>query len=311
MPQKIAIVSSFLTEFALAYYFVEVFEKEGISYQKFTPKEQKNIDKSFDFILYVDDGTEYVVYPHPHALKVFYIVDTHLGIEDDLNMLKFVDAIFCAQKNAVPQLEHLNIPVHWLPLACSDDFHFHPTQEDKLYDIGFVGDDGFGRRKEIIEFIRSKFPNSFLGRAERKDIGKIYRQSKIVLNVAINNDINMRFFEALCSGSFLLTDKIDNNGHEDIQKKSPETFFIDYKTQDELLEKINYYLEHTKERETIAKAGRQFASNNQYLNRWQEIIKTVQENKYPILKRSIGSYNFSYLRLILKKIMRKLCINPS
>lgn len=306
MPQKTAIVSSFLTEFALAHYFVEAAEELGIPYQKFTQKEQKSIGPEFDFILYIDDGSEYVVYPHPHALKAFYIVDTHLGIEDDLSMLKFVDVIFCAQKNAVSQLEHLGIPVHWLPLACSDKYHHHPEPVEKIYDIGFVGNDGFGRRKEIISEIRELYPNSYIGRAPRAEIGKIYAQSRIVLNVAINNDINMRFFEALCSGSFLLTENINENGQEDLKNSLNEKFFIDYQDIHGLREKIDYYLANSDQREQIASSGREFAKLNQYQSRIQTIFKTIESNKYSVMQKKNSDYLLSKTKLVFKKISNRI-----
>ena len=41
-------------------------------------------------------------------------------------------------------------------------------------------------------------------------MGRIYSESKIVLNASINGDLNMRVFEALTSGALLVTDRIEN-----------------------------------------------------------------------------------------------------
>ena len=44
----------------------------------------------------------------------------------------------------------------------------------------------------------------------------IYQNSKIVFNYSFKNDVNMRIFEALGSGALLMTNRIVNNGIEDI-----------------------------------------------------------------------------------------------
>jgi O-antigen biosynthesis protein len=306
MSFKIAVVSSFLTEFTLANYFVEVFEKLDTSYKKFLPKNQKDIDSTYNLIFYIDDGTEYVVYPNANILQIFYIVDTHLGIEDDLSMLNFVDIIFCAQQNAIKKLEYLNIPIYWLPLACSEDYHHSSKHHEKTYDVGFIGRDGFGRRESIVSKIRKEFPNSFLDFAPRAQIGEIYAKSKIILNVAINNDINMRFFEALCSGSMLLTDNIIQNGQDELTQNAKEKFFVSWVDEDDLVEKIHYYLSYDAERERIAKAGRAYSLENQYINRWSKIKETI--SKHPIREFSMPSYHGAVLRLVLKKVMNKFKI---
>jgi spore maturation protein CgeB len=83
---------------------------------------------------------------------------------------------------------------------------------------------------------------------------EVFAESKIVINA--HSDIagqykgNMRVFEALGTGSFMLSDKgiypeflIDG---ED---------FVSYANINDLLDKVEYYLENEDEREKIAKHG--------------------------------------------------------
>ena len=83
---------------------------------------------------------------------------------------------------------------------------------------------------------------------------KVIGKSKIVLNAHSNitGDFkgNMRVFEALGSGSFLLTDAGTYPEHlidgED---------FVSYKNTEDVLDKIKYFMSNDKERSEIAMSG--------------------------------------------------------
>ena len=83
------------------------------------------------------------------------------------------------------------------------------------YQIGFVGTVGHekSRRKYLLNIISENFELQ----CERRfmdEMADLFSASKIVFNNAVNNDLNMRVFEALCSGSLLLTDQADGSGLE-------------------------------------------------------------------------------------------------
>ena len=85
----------------------------------------------------------------------------------------------------------------------------------------------------------------------------ILHNAKISVNrhidAAENFANNMRLYESTGVGTMLITDHKDNL-HELFEVgKEVET----YRTKEELLEKINYYLTHEEEREKIAQAGQQ------------------------------------------------------
>lgn len=284
---KVALIANYSLEYTTANYFRDVFNEIGIDFDMFLPRERHAIPSRYNIHFYVDDGTHYAIPRRDGVLKILYLIDTHMDLESDMIMARMADLVVCAQKNAVEPLCQVHPNVHWLPLACSEHTHYRDVK-DKLYDVAFIGGVADSRRAKILSALQEAFPNSFLGRAERDQIGPIYSSSKVVINVAINNDINMRFFEGLCSGALLVTDKILDNGMEHLLQgyELPICYF--FSDVNELVRKIHYYLEHDDEREQIAKRGRKFAQDNTYRDRW-DYIYTLSKD-IDALDRSFGEY---------------------
>jgi spore maturation protein CgeB len=97
----------------------------------------------------------------------------------------------------------------------------------------------------------------YRGKAWGLEMFRILRDSRIAINhhIGIAGDYanNMRLFEATGVGTLLLTDEKVNLGEMfEIDKE-----VVSYRTPEECLEKIRYYLSHDRERETIARAGQQ------------------------------------------------------
>src|SRR5262249_56992222 len=89
------------------------------------------------------------------------------------------------------------------------------------------------------------------------DMYRQLQQAQITLNIHVDiaEDFagNMRLFEATGSGSLMITDwKV--NLHEMFE---PGKEVVAYRSAQECIELIQYYLEHDNERERIADAGQQ------------------------------------------------------
>lgn len=88
----------------------------------------------------------------------------------------------------------------------------------------------------------------------RKESVFIFRYSKINLNItlrSIRSGIPLRAFEIMGSGGFLLT-----NFQEDfLDCFDPGVDFVYYESQEDLLDKVEYYLHHEEERRQIARNG--------------------------------------------------------
>ncbi|MBC8550107.1 MAG: glycosyltransferase family 1 protein [Candidatus Brocadiales bacterium] len=89
-----------------------------------------------------------------------------------------------------------------------------------------------------------------------KELVSLYHKSRIVVNVTSWDSSkmsgqNLRLFDVPCTGAFLITDYSDEVAEYFALGKEIETF----KTPDELLDKIKFYLLHHDKREAIAAAG--------------------------------------------------------
>jgi len=134
---------------------------------------------------------------------------------------------------------------------------------DKTVDVGFYGIPN-ARRRRVIRTLGARLKDDGGERIEALssyDMGELVpfvQGCKIVLNVHWTDHLNTeaRVAEVLSTGTFLLTEKLAD-GHP-----FPEGLFVEWETPDELYEKAAYYLKHEKEREEIARRGRDWIWEN-------------------------------------------------
>lgn len=227
-----------------------------------------------DFFLWVETGLgqapvglEKLACP-----KVAYLIDTHVHFERDLAAAKNFDIVFLAQREYIPEFKKNGIKnVFWLPLGCDPETH-GKVDVPKEHDVGFVGSLTDERRvallQKVAERVSVRYDRLFL-----REMADFLCRSKIVFNNAIKNDLNMRVFEGLCSGSMLLTDNAE--GLKDFFE-DPNHLVI--YNDDNIAELAEYYIEHEAEREVIAEAGRKLAlAKHTYAHRVDEIVKVVGE----------------------------------
>jgi spore maturation protein CgeB/Tfp pilus assembly protein PilF/ubiquinone/menaquinone biosynthesis C-methylase UbiE len=206
--------------------------------------------------------------------KVCYLIDTHINYEKHIDIARNFDFIFLAQKAYVKKMTEAGLQnVFWLPLACDPDIHGKVEQEKK-WDVGFVGTipEVQNRRKTLLERIGSRF-NLSCERKFMNEMAEHYSASKIIYNNAINNDLNMRVFEALCSGSLLLTDSASGSGLEEMFENRKHLIIYE----DENIENlIAHYLENDIDRELIAEQGRyEVLKNHTYVHRAEDLINVL------------------------------------
>lgn len=243
------------------------------------PEQLPYIDaKFFDLYVRVDYGIDYPSYGKSDPWRkefhksVYYVIDTHIDDKWRIDMAreKEFDYIFCAQTPALKADWHTK-NVKWLPLGCDPEFHKPKRKYDKVYDICHIGSvqpHWQSRRIERLDTVLKAVPNFWVGNKLFYEVTEKYAQSKIVFNSAHSNDINMRVFEAMASGSCLLTDKQNWEGMFESGKH-----FLEYHDDKDMVEKAQWLLKNDVSRETMAKAGQELVlKEHKYIDRAKQIL---------------------------------------
>ena len=193
-------------------------QKLGYDAIHFNPLVIKNTGITYDYTglpecdLYIsiDDDFAYPGPPVPKEISAYWCIDTHRmelmagGNLTRWQKIKHFGHVFMAQKDRAEEIGHV-----WLPLGYDPDIS-RSLNLEKVYDWCFVGSLNSPIRNSYIPILRDKFPNCYVGQAEPIEMNHIYNQSRVVLNLPSLNDLNMRFFEAVASGSLCLSKRITN-----------------------------------------------------------------------------------------------------
>ncbi len=211
------------------------------------------------------------------APRIYVCSDAHYSeaaYQHRLAKAKQATLTLCNQSAAVYRMRADGVETVYLPHAV--DLTAYPCEPLAIpkYDVCFVGHIGHLDRAEFLDVLFKAFPNFWYGQRFFEPCAEIYRKSKIVLNQAINADLNMRAFEVCATKSFLLTPWVP-----DLERNG----FLDgvncavYHTTAEAVEKATHYLADDVARETIAEAGYQLvASRHTYAHRAAVVVQTLK-----------------------------------
>lgn len=263
-------------------YLERAFENLGVPYDHYWTEHAEKAEEKYDLYLRIDHGDYKYDIPNKFRPAVFYAIDTHLKkpYRKIKEQAKHYDMVFCVHKEGAVRLSReLKIDAIWLPVACDPDIH-KKIETQKIYDIGFVGTEGKKNpRKILLEKLKTRYPASFLGIAPYTKISEIYGSSKIGFNYSINNDVNMRMFEVPSCGAMLLTNRIKNNGFDEILEDRKNV--VVYRSPRELFRLIEYYLSHDREREEIAANGYELViAKHTYLHRAKAMLEKIGETLF-------------------------------
>lgn len=242
--------------------------------------------RGFDLYLNIDDGLRYDL---PDALRpaAWWAIDTHLNLDDCREKANRFDHVFAAQRNGAAQLvDKAGATARWLPLACDPEIH-RRLDRPIARDIAFVGHPIPGIRTELLARIMAKYPESFVGQAFFDEMAEVYSSSRIVFNRSIRDDINMRVFEGLASGSLLVTNELDANGQAELFQDG--THLVTYRDGDDLMVQLDRYLKDPAAARRIAAVGRQeVLANHTYRHRMERLIDAVEADRAASVRLSLS-----------------------
>jgi glycosyltransferase involved in cell wall biosynthesis len=145
----------------------------------------------------------------------------------------------------------------WIP-----GFNVNPYKQqlslNPKHQLVFVGQIGkfHPYRKSIIAQLKQlEFPLKHLQLPQEK-AAEIYADSLINLNISLNGDLNLRVFEVLASGGFLLTDKLSNQSGLELLFENGKHLAV-FKNELELRYQLNFFLNNPEAAKEIARKGQE------------------------------------------------------
>jgi glycosyltransferase involved in cell wall biosynthesis len=208
----------------------------------------------------------------------WYAIDTHMDFDKHVHIGRIFDMSFVAQKQYLPALTEAGVRhAQWMPLAFAPELA--PVEPmEKNIDIAYVGSenaDMHPHRSALLNALRAVFASTHFGRATPLDMGRIYASAKLVFNRSINNDVNMRFFEAMGAGAVLLSDRIVDNGVEDLFEEGYH--YLTYCDEHDLVRLVRELLVNPIRMQQIGDAARsRVMSAHTYQHRADELVSKLQ-----------------------------------
>jgi hypothetical protein len=190
--------------------------------------------------------------------------------------------------------ENTKVKGHFLPAGVfGPECYIHPDYDSTFdYDVIFVGSKNYHPeypyRPRLVAALRELYGKRFLhvggdgdtGVVRGHDLNRIYARSKIAIGDTLNINFNYpyyssdRLFESTGRGGFTIYPNI--LGLDAFFEDKKEIVFYEHGNIRDLKTKIDYYLEHDEERESIRLAGHQRAKNEHtYKHRWATILKEL------------------------------------
>ena len=149
--------------------------------------------------------------------------------------------------------------VYWIPAVDyalrRRDILAEPSAEFR-FDLSFVGQIGAFHpwRRHVLDRLNAAGLPLVGMRAEPERAADVYAASRVTLNCSLNGDLNLRVFEALGAGGFLLTDALSPDAGLE-RCFTPGRHLATYRSPDELVELARHYLDHPGEAMAIRRAG--------------------------------------------------------
>ncbi len=243
---------------------------------KISELEIPNIAHNYDLIIItenypIDSGWRWWNWKEIKTPKLFWAIDAH--IIDFKPWFNNVNMDYVAFNNPEDIIDY-NLPnSFWLPYGVSKVHGLVEYTKEKNREIVFIGG-LMEERKRLCDKFNIECVNAY-----GPDYMREMQASKICFNHSMSYNkkanINAKYFEILSSGSFMLTDYNENfhkymDYNEDIAK-------MFYYSDEDLGEKIKYYLENENEREIIASRAKEYIySKHSWENRAQLILDNIK-----------------------------------
>lgn len=265
------------SQFKEALNFQRAFNRLGVSsivwgpgYRDFQDSIDTVINKSDVIFLLENYNTEWIPDLSKYSIpKIFWSIDAHCVFHQHLKIIE-QNKINCVLSSTFEYCSKFNAKsCFWFPNAYPSDLIEPRRPFIKRYDVGFCGNTI--NRGNWIKDLGMHHDQMVLG----EDMVQAVCSYRIHWNRNISNDINCRTMETLGCGTFLLTNHTDRLS----DLFSIGKHLITYDSENDCKEKIKYYIEHEKERETIAREGHEYVRESHSFDcRAKQFIEIVSKD---------------------------------
>lgn len=227
---------------------------------------------------------------YPSAMK---LTDSHHTSRPIQKLIEYSQTVGCRFHWTIYDRHHLHFfkeaglaNPFWMPGSIAipnyDSAILQTTRlaPKKLYETTFSGgiNSTHFYRSEMLTRLENRGVNvSRISRPSYTDYLKTFAESEVVLNFSLNGDLNRRLFEVLLAGGFLLTDRLPpESGLPLLFQEGID--FEGYSSEQELIDKINYFLKHPDQAAEIAENGHQKLINDYHPDKireefWNFVVK--------------------------------------
>lgn len=233
-----------------------------------------------DLFLWIDNGPDFL----PRGLEgldcptACLIGDSHAQLDWRLGYAKLFQHVFLMfNRQHIPAFRSAGCAnVHWLPAAGDPRIHRRFSVE-KAFDVVFVGQtlrQWHPDRVRLLERLGAAGLSVHVTTKILEEMALAFARGRIVFNRSLVGDLNMRVFEALATGSLLLTDRLaPESGLGELFRDREHLVLYG---EDDLEALARYYLDHADEREAIARAGRgEVLRRHTYAHRVASLLATI------------------------------------
>lgn len=259
-------------------YIIEAFKQLGHDVTHVLPEKINDIHGGYDLYVKVDDGqkvTQWNPELHPSA---YFCIDTHIETDWRIQLAKDgkFDSVSVVHSDGL-KLDWGRDDVYWNPVGADPNIHYVGPRAKKYAGcfIGNFHNNLAGPRVDALDaFFKACAPEPiFFGNRIFHEVSEKYAESKLVFNRSINGDANMRVFEAMCSGSCLVTDRVPDLHRLGLVEG---VHFAGYDTPAGAAAAAEALLKDEARRERIAAAGREFVlKNHLYAHRAQLLLEKL------------------------------------
>ncbi|WP_020620719.1 glycosyltransferase [Paenibacillus daejeonensis] len=199
--------------------------------------------------------------------KFYWVTHGSHRIDQNVQIAKKYQADYVLMAQFMKLSHRFSAETFFFPFAL-DQKYFNcstPLKERDLA-VGFVGSHvgGYESRDKDLSAIQKRFGGNYKlslrSTPKGPELANVYSKSKIVYNQSPNyyKAFNMRLFEGMGCGALVLT----NHNTDQDRVFEAGKHYVQYEKQEDMLDKIEYYLNHLDQAQKIANQGRAHLLNH-------------------------------------------------